>query len=94
MNYQEIPPFYEYPHSRGEPCDCLDCQEVSILNATHAAAKRRPHGTLKVRLTYKERSQPMPLLIDDCEGEGCRNASQKETSQTIMESEKDISGRV
>ena len=71
MYYQEIPPFYEYPHSRGESCDCLDCQEVSILKATEAAAKRRPHGTLKVRLKYKGRSKPTPLYLEDCDCGAC-----------------------
>ena len=64
-NYQHIPPFYEYPHSRGEPCDCLDCIELSIAESIEKARKRRPHGTIKVRLKYNGRSKPMPLGVSN-----------------------------
>ena len=65
MPYKQIPPFYEYPHSRGEPCDCLDCKELSIIKAIEAAAKRRPHGRIKVKLEYIGRSKRTPVPIDD-----------------------------
>ena len=67
MRYQEIPPFYEYPHVRGDLCDCLDCKEDSIAEAIAEAAKRRPHGTIKVKLKYRKPSKPMP--IEDWDGQ-------------------------
>lgn len=72
MNYQEIPPFYEYPHVRGEPCDCQDCLELSIMNAIDKAAEKRPKGTIRVKLRYIGRSKPEPLYLDDCDCEGCK----------------------
>ena len=60
MTYEHIKPFYEYPHTQNKPCDCLDCKEMSLINAIEIARKNRPSGTIKVRLIYKGRSKPLP----------------------------------
>lgn len=65
MKYEEIPPFYVYPHSRGEPCDCLDCKELSIALAIEEAAKLRPSGTIKIKLKYKGKSKPPTNLLEE-----------------------------
>ena len=68
MNYyEEIPPFYEFPHQRGEPCDCLECQEWSIIHASQRAMERRPSGTLRAKLTYQEATKPMPVEAEGTE---------------------------
>ena len=58
-----FPKFPEYDED-----DLLD------WDAHIATPPPRKSGTIRVKLKYVGRSKPMPLILDDCDCEGCANA--------------------